>query len=126
MFITGYMGKWGFFKSLVQNLQTNAKPHNKQQKQQRVAKKSDLVELGCRDPSWVVIHKNVDVQNINRVSLGTLRFLERLCTHLENYKNQVLKTAQNHAAKYPQKAHFEHFRAPSGEGVITGCFRLPK
>ena len=124
MFITGYMGKWGFFKSFmgkwgffksfVQNLQTNGKPRNKLLKQQRVTKKNDLVELGCRDPSWVVIHKNVDVQNINRVSLGTLRFLERLCTHIENYKNQVLKTAQNHRAKWLQKAHFEHFLASCG------------
>ena len=73
-----------------------------------------LAELGCRDPSCAVIHKNVDVQNISRVSLGTLRFLERLCTHIEHYKNQVLKTAQNHRAKWLQKAHFEHFLAPCG------------
>ena len=63
---------------------------------QRVAEKSDIAKLGCLDPSWVMIHNNVDVQNTNRVSRGTLRFWERLWTHPENYKNQVLKAAQNH------------------------------
>ena len=105
MFITGYMGKWGFFKSFVQNLQTNGKPRNKLLKQQRVTKKNDLVELGCRDPSWVVIHKNVDVQNISRVSLGTLRFLERLCTHREL-----------------QKPSFEDRPEPSSKVASEGSF----